>query len=85
MAIDSELLDGEDLDTSGSSIPYLATWGEGAEGEPIERYAALIDRLARRLEEVVRTSTRRGLKRRIDSLLRAALHPGRSSARVPKA
>jgi hypothetical protein len=40
------------LDTSGSSIPYLATWGEGAEGEPIERYAALIDRLARRSEDV---------------------------------
>ena len=40
------------LDTAGSSIPYLATWGEGAEGEPIERYAALIDRLARRLEDV---------------------------------
>ena len=40
------------LDTAGSSIPYIATWGEGAEGEPIERYAALIDRLARRLEDV---------------------------------
>ena len=40
------------LDTAGSSIPYVATWGEGAAGEPIERYAALIDRLARRLEDV---------------------------------
>ncbi len=40
------------LDTAGSSIPYLATWGEGVEDEPIERYAALIDRLARRLKDV---------------------------------
>ncbi len=38
------------LDTSGSSIPYMASWGTG---EEIERYAALVDRLARRLEEVV--------------------------------
>jgi antirestriction protein ArdC len=38
------------LDTSGASVPYVAGWGEGSE---IERYAALIDRLARRLEEAV--------------------------------
>ena len=36
------------LDTAGFSVPYLASWGEGGE---IERYAALIDRLARRLED----------------------------------
>ena len=36
------------LDTAGFSVPYLARWGEGGE---IERYAALIDRLARRLED----------------------------------
>jgi hypothetical protein len=38
------------LDTSGFSVPYVAGWGEGDE---IERYATLIDRLARRLEGVV--------------------------------
>lgn len=38
------------FDTSGYSVAYVAGWGEGDE---IERYAALIDRLARRLEEVV--------------------------------
>jgi antirestriction protein ArdC len=36
------------LDTAGSSVAYVASWGEG---EEIERYAALIDRLARRLED----------------------------------
>ena len=38
------------LDTSPSSIPYIAGWGERSDDEPIERYAALIDRLARRIE-----------------------------------
>ena len=40
------------LDTSGQAIPYMAGWSEGTEGDPIEAYAALIDRLARRLEAV---------------------------------
>jgi antirestriction protein ArdC len=38
------------LDTSASSVPYMAGWGTG---EEIERYAALVDRLARRLEDAV--------------------------------
>lgn len=37
------------VDTAGSSVPYMASWGGGDE---IERYAELIDRLATRLEEV---------------------------------
>lgn len=37
------------VDTSGSSVPYVASWGEGDE---VERYAELIDRLATRLEDV---------------------------------
>jgi antirestriction protein ArdC len=41
------------LDSSGSAVPYVAGWAERAEGDPIEAYAQLIDRLARRLEEVV--------------------------------
>lgn len=36
------------LDTAGWSVPYMATWGDG---EEIERYAELIDRLATRLED----------------------------------
>lgn len=40
---------GLDLDASGFSVPYVASWSSGGE---IERHAALIDRLARRLEEV---------------------------------
>lgn len=41
------------LDSSGSAVPYVAGWAEGVEADPIETYAELIDRLARRLEEVV--------------------------------
>jgi antirestriction protein ArdC len=41
------------LDTGGSAVPYVAGWAEGTEGDPIESYAELIDRLARRIEEVV--------------------------------
>jgi antirestriction protein ArdC len=41
------------LDSAGSAVPYIAGWAEGVEGDPIEAYAELIDRLARRIEEVV--------------------------------
>ncbi len=41
------------LDTSGWSVPYMASWGEGGE---IARYAELIDRLATRLEDAVLAS-----------------------------
>jgi antirestriction protein ArdC len=41
------------LDTSSSSVPYVAGWAEASPDKPIEAYAELIDRLARRLEEVV--------------------------------
>lgn len=42
------------LDTSGWSVPYAASWGEGDE---IERYAGLIDRLATRLEDIALSAT----------------------------
>jgi antirestriction protein ArdC len=41
------------LDSSGSSVPYVAGWAESVEGDPIEAYAGLIDWLARRVEAVV--------------------------------
>ena len=41
------------LDTSGYSIPYLASWSEIATLETIESVAHLIDRLARRIEDAV--------------------------------
>jgi antirestriction protein ArdC len=41
------------LDTGGSAVPYVAGWFERAEGDPLEAYAELIDRLARRIEAVV--------------------------------
>jgi hypothetical protein len=38
------------LDTAGYSIPFLASWSQEGDIETIERTAALIDRLARRIE-----------------------------------
>lgn len=43
------------LDSSGYSIPYLASWAQGGELETIERTAALIDGLARRIEDAAWT------------------------------
>jgi hypothetical protein len=39
------------LDTSGSSVPYVAGWGESGELDSIRTYAETIDELARRIED----------------------------------
>jgi len=39
--------------TSASSVPYLAVWSEQAPEDTFERIAALVDRLARRLEQAL--------------------------------
>ncbi len=39
------------LDTSGSSVPYVAGWGESGELDAIRCYAETIDKIARRIEE----------------------------------
>jgi antirestriction protein ArdC len=44
------------LDSAGFSVPYMTSWSKGAE---IERYAALIDRLAARLEDAVLAQSER--------------------------
>jgi antirestriction protein ArdC len=41
------------LDVSGSSIPYVASWGESGELEAVQQNAELIDQVARQLEAVV--------------------------------
>jgi antirestriction protein ArdC len=41
------------LDTSGYSIPYLASWAQRASMETIERAAGMVDRVAKRIEEHV--------------------------------
>lgn len=46
------------FDTSGYSIPYLASWSAGAHLETIERAATLIDRIARRVEDALDASAR---------------------------
>lgn len=46
---------GAGLDTSGDSVPYMTGWSAGGE---IERYAELIDRLARRIEDAVLAAPR---------------------------
>jgi hypothetical protein len=42
---------GVGLDTSGSSVPYIAGWGEDGELEAIRGYAETIDAIARRIED----------------------------------
>jgi len=44
------------LDTAGNSIPYLASWAEDTPADAFERIAALVDRLARRLENNLDTT-----------------------------
>ena len=45
------------IDSSANSIPYLASWSERTPIETIQAHAALIDRLARRLEEAIAPET----------------------------
>jgi hypothetical protein len=42
------------LDISGSSVPYVAGWGESGELDTIRSYAETIDKIARRIEERLR-------------------------------
>ena len=42
------------LDTSGSSVPYVAGWGESGELDAIRGYAQTIDEIARRIEDSLR-------------------------------
>jgi len=41
------------LDSSASAVPYLASWAESAAAGTFEQIAALVDRLARRLEDTL--------------------------------
>lgn len=41
------------LDTSGSSVPYIAGWGERGELDAIRGFAETIDALARRIEDAL--------------------------------
>ncbi len=41
------------LDTSASSVPYVAGWGEEGELDAIRGFAETIDRLARRIEDAL--------------------------------
>jgi hypothetical protein len=43
------------LDVSGSSVPYIAGWGETGELDAIRSYAETIDTTARRIEDTLRT------------------------------
>ena len=43
------------LDTSGYSIPYLASWSQATSLDTIEQAARTIDRLAKRIEDTVTT------------------------------
>jgi hypothetical protein len=41
------------LDSSASAVPYLASWAKSAAPDTFELIAALVDRLARRLEDAL--------------------------------
>ena len=41
------------FDTSAAAVPYLASWTDSAPSDTFERIAALVDRLARRLENAL--------------------------------
>jgi hypothetical protein len=41
------------LDTSGSTVPYIAGWGENGGLDAIRRYAETIDSVARRIETTI--------------------------------
>jgi hypothetical protein len=48
------------LDTSGSSVPYVAGWGEDGELEAIRGCAQTIDQIARRIEDSLRRAAQGG-------------------------
>jgi len=48
------------IDSDGASIPYLASWAESSELSVIEKTAALIDRLAKRLQDALEPATEPG-------------------------
>jgi hypothetical protein len=41
------------LDVSGSSVPYIAGWGEAGELDAIRGYAEMIDEIARRIDDCI--------------------------------
>jgi hypothetical protein len=41
------------LDTAGSTVPYVAGWGEDGALDAIRKYAETIDTLARRIEDTI--------------------------------
>jgi len=49
------------IDSSGYSVPYLASWSENAASmEIVEKCAGLIDRLAKRIEATVHRDPQAG-------------------------
>jgi hypothetical protein len=51
------ILSGVGLDTSGETIPYVASWGETGALEAVTEHAQLIDRLARTVENAIARDT----------------------------
>jgi hypothetical protein len=51
------VLAGAGLDTSGETIPYVASWGETGGLEAVTEHAELIDRLARTVENAITANT----------------------------
>jgi hypothetical protein len=47
--------EGLGLDTGGESIPYVAGWGEQDEAEAIVKFGAVVDKVARQIENAINT------------------------------
>jgi N-terminal domain of anti-restriction factor ArdC len=52
------VLSGTGLDTSGETIPYVASWGETGALDAVTEHAELIDRLARTVEHAITTDAK---------------------------
>jgi hypothetical protein len=53
------------LDTSGSTVPYIAGWGEDGDLDAIRGCAEAIDSIARRIEDGVRSESQSRAGRRL--------------------
>jgi hypothetical protein len=60
------------LDTSGSSVPYVAGWGENGELDAIRGYAETIDKIARRIEDALQSEPSAQIRLARSSMLVAA-------------
>jgi N-terminal domain of anti-restriction factor ArdC len=75
------------LDVSGSSVPYVAGWGESGELDAIRRYAETIDQIARSIEDSITPRSAghaclRGISRRMTNYFSLSFAPPPAPGRL---